>query len=285
MNKTAYINFNGAFYNCDTPIFNSSNRSFRYGDCLFETIHALGTSLQFFDQHYTRLTKGMQVLSMDIPADFKITLEQNIINTINKNRYFGGNRIRLSIFRDSNGLYTPTSNKIAFLIEVSQLEEKQYVLNSKGLHIGLYDEVHKQSTPYTSFKTANAMLFIMAANYKQKKELDDCLLINEEGNIIEAISSNLFIVTNNILQTPAVESGIVQGIMREQIINLALEHNFTVFEDCLLTETDILKADEIFLTNAISGIRWVIAYKQRRYFNKTAKLLIKLLNDKSFGNN
>ncbi len=284
MNKTAYINFNGAFYNCETPIFNSSNRSFRYGDCLFETIRGLGTSLQFFDQHYARLTKGMQVLSMDIPADFKTILEQNITKTINKNRYFGGNRIRLSIFRGGGGLYTPASNKIAFLIEVSQLKEKQYVLNSRGLNIGLYEEVRKQPAPYASFKTANSMLFIMAGIYKQNNGLDDCLLTSGQGNIIEAISSNLFIINNDILQTPPVESGIVRGIMREQIINLALEQNITVFEDCQFTETDILKADEIFLTNAVSGIRWVAAYKQRRYFNKTAKLLIKHLNEKSFGN-
>ncbi len=126
------------------------------------------------------------------------------------------------------------------------------------------------------------MLYIMAANHKQQHGLNDCLLVNEMGNIIEAISSNLFIVTNNILQTPAVESGIVKGIMREQVINLALKHNFTVFDDCEITETDILKADEIFFTNAISGIQWVVAYKQRRYFNKTAKIMAQLLNEATF---
>ncbi len=69
MKATAYINLNGEFYNSETPIFTGKNRSFRYGDCLFETIHALGTSIQFFEQHYARLTDGMKVLSMDIPLN------------------------------------------------------------------------------------------------------------------------------------------------------------------------------------------------------------------------
>ncbi len=275
---TPYINVNGVFHPQDATVFKSKNRSFRYGDCLFETIHAIGSRIQFFEQHYDRLIRGMTVLNMDIPSHFKELLEKYITDTINKNRYFGGNRIRLSVFRDSDGLYTPKSNQVAFLIEVFPLDTKQYMLNDKGWNIGIYKEIYKQKTPYSSFKTANSMLYIMAANYNQTHHFDDCLLVDSEGYLMEGISSNLFVVTKDTLQTPALSTGIVEGVMRQQIIEIASANNYIVFDDCLISEADLLQADEIFLTNAIHGIRWVSAYKQRRYFNKVAKELTQYLN-------
>jgi branched-chain amino acid aminotransferase len=122
----------------------------------------------------------------------------------------------------------------------------------------------------------------MAGNYKTKNNLDDCLILNDRGNPIESISSNLFIVKNNTLLTPSIESGAVAGIMREQLIETALKLNITVYDDCLLTSDDLLEADEIFLSNAINGIRWVVAFKDRRYFNKTSRILIEELNRCSF---
>ncbi len=282
MDTVQKICLDGKLYPKDELLFGAENRAFRYGDSLFETIHANGTEIQFLPEHLNRLIKGMNCLGMTIPPVFRERIKTNIIFLINKNKAFAGTRIRLSVFRKDGGLYTPTDNSISYLIETSVLENDHYVLNRKGLKIGIYDDIRKSYNLISRFKTGNSLPFILAANYRKSMNWDDCLLLNERGNIVESISSNLFLVKNGILMTPSIENGGVSGIMREQIIDIATNLNITVFDDCNLNQENILNADEIFLTNAICGIQWVVAYQERRYFNKTAKLLIDELNRKAF---
>jgi branched-chain amino acid aminotransferase len=118
----------------------------------------------------------------------------------------------------------------------------------------------------------------MASLYARSKGLDDCLLQNYKLGIIEATSSNLFIVSNGVLYTPSLEDGCVGGIMRMQVINIALENQIKVYE-CNLNPQNLLAADEIFLTNAINGIQWVGSYRTKRYFNEMSRRMIGLLND------
>ena len=282
MNTVEKICLNGKLYSKDELLFGAGNRAFRYGDSLFETIHANGTEIQFLPEHLNRLTRGMDCLGMIIPSGFREKIKKDIIFLINKNKAFAGTRIRLSVFRKDGGLYTPTDNSISYLIETSVLENAHYVLNRKGLIIGVFDDMRKSYNLVSQYKTGNSLPFILAANYRKSMNWDDCLLLNERGNIVESISSNLFLVKDGVLMTPSIENGGVSGIMRKQIIEIAANLNITVFDDCNLNHETILSADEIFLTNAISGIQWVVAYQQRRYFNKTAKLLIEELNRKAF---
>jgi len=276
------LSYNGDFYSEDTALFTADNRAFRYGDSLFETIHCNGTQIQFFDEHIERLKLGMNQLHMEIPDNFPEIIEQNIKSLITKNKSFLGTRIRLSIFRNSGGLYTPKTNRISYLIESSKLEEPQYFLNKKGLKIGLFDTYKKTSNSLSGFKTGNSLPFILAGLHKSEKKWDDCLLINERQNLVESVSSNLFVVKDGILFTPSLESGAVNGIMREQIIQIALDLGITVYDDCIMKPEQLMEADEIFLSNAIVGIRWVVAYGERRYFNRSAKVLIEELNKRAF---
>jgi len=276
------LSYNGDFYPEDTALFTADNRAFRYGDSLFETIHCNGTQIQFFDEHIERLKLGMNQLHMEIPDNFPEIIEQNIKSLITKNKSFLGTRIRLSIFRNSGGLYTPKTNRISYLIESSKLEEPQYFLNKKGLKIGLFDTYKKTSNSLSGFKTGNSLPFILAGLHKSEMKWDDCLLINERQNLVESVSSNLFVVKDGILFTPSLESGAVNGIMREQIIQIALDLGITVYDDCIMKPEQLMEADEIFLSNAIVGIRWVVAYGERRYFNRSAKVLIEELNKRAF---
>jgi len=274
--------YNGEFYSDDTALFSADNRAFRYGDSLFETIHTSGTQIQFLQEHIERLTLGMAQLNMEIPVNFHSTIEKNIKRLITRNKSFLGTRIRLSVFRNSGGLYTPTTNSISYLIESSKLDEPKYFLNKKGLQIGLFDTYKKTSNSLSGFKTGNSLPFILAGLHKEEMKWDDCLLINERQNLVESVSSNLFVVKDGILFTPSVESGAVNGIMREQIIQIALNLGITVYDDCIMKPEQLKDADEIFLTNAITGIRWVVAYEERRYFNRSAKTLIEELNKRAF---
>ncbi len=118
----------------------------------------------------------------------------------------------------------------------------------------------------------------MASIKAQERQLDDLLISNDVGGILESSSSNLFVVSNGVLYTPGLEEGCLAGTMRMQIINLAIRNNIRVYESNILPQ-NLLVADEIFLTNAISGITWISGYRTKRYFNNTSKRLIHLLNE------
>lgn len=117
----------------------------------------------------------------------------------------------------------------------------------------------------------------MAALYAQEHDLDDVILQNDKFEIIEGTSSNLFIVSNGVLYTPGLDSGCVGGTMRMQLINLAIKNNIRVYESNI-APSNLLVADEVFFSNAISGIRWVASYKTKRYFNSVSQKLVDLLN-------
>lgn len=273
-----WINLNGNLLPSGEVGITPENRSFRYGDALFETIRMAYGKAQLLEGHTERLLAGMRVLEMDIPEDFTAARFRTEIeelcrmNTVKKDA-----RIRLTVFRDTGGFYAPDTNTASFLIEAQPVEEEGYVLNTRGYNVDVFPNIKKPLNGLSGLKTANALIYVMGGVYKNKHNLDDCVIINEKGNICEAISSNLFVVKNGALYTPALEEGCVPGVMRQEVLRLARESRVAVYEISLLMNV-LLNADELFLTNAVHGIVWVGAYKGKRYFNNTAKQFSDKLN-------
>jgi len=275
-----YISLNGIKLKETDAILTASNRAFRYGDALFETIRCIHQKPAYFHDHYQRIINGMSLLKMELkslpPAD---VIQAQISSLIRKNRLFGDARARLTIFREDGGLYTPSSNRINYLIEASPLLTNGYELNSKGLLIDIFEDEHKPINRFSQYKTANALLFVLAGLDKKEKGRDDVLILNSRDQIIEGLASNLFWVKDNVLYTPYRSSGCVDGIMRKQLLRIMKEFGWSIFEVGGADYKTLLKADEIFLSNAIQGIQWVVGLKDKRYFCKKAKELNRLLNE------
>ena len=265
------------------PSLMHNNRAFCYGDALFETMHANGTQLQFFKEHYSRLTKGMEMLQMEkrnLPD--AVMLESLLRKLLNKNHLYKGVRVRLSVFRDTGGFYTPENNSVSWLAETIPLHADQYLLNKKGLITALFTDFSKKADNLANLKTSNSLLYILAGLHRNKHGWDDCFILNTEGRLAETISSNIFIMKKGVLFTPSLDEGCVAGIMRRQIIRIAATEGLECTES-QITEEDLLAADECFLTNAIGGIRWVLAYRNKRYYSKTSRMLVSSLNSEQFG--
>lgn len=283
MAVNSFILFNGEYYFKDKFGISFKNRAFCYGDGLFETMHANGTEIQFFEDHMIRLKYGMKVLKMEIPTaiDSGFILKE-IIKLLHKNKLYQGVRIRLSVFRNEGGKYTPTNNNISYLVETEYIENDHYELNHKGYIIDLYKDIQKPINKFANLKTSNSLLYIMAGLYAKEKKINDCVILNNKGNLVEGISSNLFIIKGDTLITPALTEGPVAGIMRKQILKIANSVGFKIEHESSVSEQQLLSADEVFFTNSINGIRWVLAYKEIRYFNNNTKKLIDKLNMTAF---
>ena len=274
-----YLSHNGNFILADMPVVTANNRSFRYGDALFETIRITNYNPQFLKEHLMRLHAGMDILKMEMNPLLNSTyLEHAILELAQKNNITSDGRVRLTVYRNEGGFYAPSDNKVSFLIEVDSLDEIGYTLNSKGYTVDLFTEFKKAQNNLSSIKYANSAIYVMAGIHKVQQQLDECLLLNDKHHIIEGISSNIFAVKNGVLYTPPVTDGCVNGVMRKKIIEIAQANKIAVYEISVMQNV-LLGADELFLTNTINGIRWVVAYKQKRYFNDTSKKLTEKLNE------
>lgn len=283
MMQNTYIWFNGEYHRTDSPVLNIGNRAFRYGDGLFETIHCYGTEPYYLDFHYKRLTKGLQLLEIEKPYSLsQVKLNEVITKLLNKNRHFGSTRVRVSVFRSNGGLYTPESNSASVAVESYPLDFRFYQYNQQGLMLDIYDDIAKPINILSSVKSCNALLYVKAGLYRKKNELDECIILNEYGRVAESISSNVFVVKKGEIFTPGLSEGCIPGVMRQVVINLARSLGYKVFDDVALNTKVFSTCDELFLTNAISGIRWVLGLGGNRYFNTVSRQLSAELNRITF---
>jgi branched-subunit amino acid aminotransferase/4-amino-4-deoxychorismate lyase len=274
-----YVNYNGELTSGKQPVIDLGNRGYWYGDGVFESVRIMNGKPLNLSNHITRLIEGAKALKIKIPAYYGHSFfESKIEELISLANIEQGGKCRISIDRASGGTYKPMSNDAHFLIEVQDYELNNFELNAKGLEIDQYTEIKKVKDKLSNFKTKSGLIYVMAAIYATEKNLDDVLLVNDRGGILESSNSNLFVVSNGVLYTPGLEEGCLAGTMRMQVINLAVKNNIKVYE-CNILPQNLLVADEIFLTNAIKGITWVSGYRTKRYFNNTARKFVALLND------
>lgn len=273
-----FINFNGNIVPADQQILTVANRGFRYGDGLFESMRWMKGELKFAELHSERIRKGFKLLKMDswshVDAWF---IRERIEELLRRNKTGPDARARLTVFRDGEGLYSPGSNKMAFVLEANKVEESSYMLNDKGLIIGVYDEITKPVNILSNLKTCNSLIYVLAGIYKNQNALDEVLILNNNGFLCESMSSNAFVVYDRKLYTPALNEGCIAGVMRQVVIKLAKENGIELVEAQI--NPDILnEADEVFLTNAAKGIQWVMGYNNKRYFNEVSRFLQEKLN-------
>ncbi|PJJ84389.1 aminotransferase class IV [Mucilaginibacter auburnensis] len=272
-----FINFNGEILPADAKVLSVANRAFKYGDGLFESMRMLKGQLKFAEQHADRLHKGMKALKMDGYSQLdtwflKEKAEQ--LASVNKIKH---GRLRLTVYRDSEGLYTPTQNKTGYILEIQPADEPRYFLNSKGLIVDVFTELTKPTNFLSNIKTCNSLVYVLAGIHKSQNNLDDVLLLNQNGFLCEASSSNVFVYYQNHLYTPALSEGCVEGVMRQAVINIAQQNDIPLTEAQINPEI-LYAADEVFLTNAVKGIQSVMGYGIRRYFNKMSKVFVDELN-------
>jgi branched-chain amino acid aminotransferase len=274
-----YINNNGSVLTSDAPTIHAGNRGHVYGDGVFESIRIMNGVPLNMENHIRRLLEGAKAIKMRPASYFTVQFfEEKIIELCQKSEILEGGRCRISLDRVTGGAYKPESNEACYFIEVYHYETNNFELNSKGLEVDQYTDIKKQRNFLSNFKTKSGLIYVMAAINASDRKLDDVLIANDTGGILESSSCNIFVVSNSVLYTPGLEEGCLAGTMRMQIINLALKNGIKVYE-CNILPQNLLAADEIFFTNAIRGVNWVSGYRTKRYFNNMSRKFVALLND------
>lgn len=272
------INLNGVVQDSNWQL-SVLNRSFLYGDGVFETLKIVNKKILFFEDHYFRLMASMRIIRMQIPMSFTLEyLEEQILNLAKVNNHQNSARIRFTVFRNEGGFYLPTDNSVSFIIQSAEIVETQYHFVKTTFEVDLYKDFIVPKQLLSTLKTANKITHVTASIFAKENDLDATLLINEDKNVIEAANGNLFMLMGNKLITPPISEGCLNGIMRRQIIELAKKmDSIEVFEE-VVSPFDLQKADELFITNVITGIQPITKYRKKEFGIALAQELLGKLN-------
>ena len=273
------INFNGSIVSDDANLL-THNRSFLYGDAVFETVKIVNSKILFLEDHYFRLMSSMRIVRMEIPMNFTMEyLEEQILTLAKAKNIQNSSRARITVYRNDGGYYLPQNNTVSYLITVESLENALYSIVQNEYVVDLYTDFYVAKQLLSSIKTTNKLLNITASIYASENDLDNCLLLNDSKNVIEALQGNLFMLKGNTLVTPPVSEGCLNGVMRKQILSLARTiENLEVIEEAI-SPFDLQKADELFITNVIKGIQPITKYRKKEFTIDFSKLLVQKLND------
>lgn len=271
---------NGNYFYYEDKQLEVTNRAFRYGDAIFESMFVVSKKIPLLAKHFERLTEAAKYWEMQLPSGFNVErIAKEVERLCNRNRLFQGARVRLTIFRSGEGLYTPVTNAASYLLEVTYFAEQEFTLNAVGWRVENYTEEYKYPVKAGRYKTAQCLLSIKSSIFKQKKTCDEVLLLSPKHEVVEAAAYNVFALKGNVLLTPHLESGCVAGVMRNTVLQYASELGLHT-EEVPFSLQILEEAEEVFLTNAVVGLRWVLVWKEKRYFSSTAKRITALLNKK-----
>jgi branched-chain amino acid aminotransferase len=274
------VNFNGNIQE-SSSVTVDSNRGFLFGDSIFETIKVLDNKVLFLEDHYFRLMASMRICRMEIPMNFTMEyFEEQILNLIATFSDSNSYRVRFSVYRDSDGFYLPKSRQVQFIINATPLVSELYIIRKEQYEVELYKDFYVSKQLLSTLKTNNKMLQITGSIFADENGYDNCLVLNEEKNVVEALQSNLFMKTGNVIVTPPVSDGCLNGIMRKQILEILKKIEGIEVKEASVSPFDLQKADELFLTNVISGIQPITKYRKKEYTIVFAHEVLKRLNAK-----
>lgn len=274
------INYSGTL-TADPGITIYDNRGLLYGDAVFETLRVLDGKILFLEDHYFRLMASMRILRMEIPMDFTMEYMEEQVTRLTA--ALGGSasyRARITVFRKPGGYYLPKDNTVDFIITATAVEDVLYSFDEVAYEVDLFRDYYITKQLLSTIKSTNKMVQITGSIFANENGLDNCLLLNDEKNVVEALQGNLFMLMGNRLVTPPVSDGCLNGIMRKQILALAQKIEGIEVEEASISPFDLQKADELFITNVIRGIQPVTRYRKKEFGTALASDLVKRLNAK-----
>ena len=274
------VNFNGTL--TKNPEFSELNRGMLYGDAVFETIRYTGDKIAFWEDHYFRLMASMRILRMEIPLHFTPEyFEEELFKLLDAvSLREKPARMRLTVIRNAGGNYLPQDNGVFYYVMATELEHSFYTLSETPYEVELYKDHYLNADLLSTLKTANKLINVTGSIFAQENGFENCLLINTNKAIAEALNGNLFLVKGNTIKTPPLTDGCLRGIIRKQLIAILGKLKEYTFEEASISPFELQKADELFITNTITGIQPITKYRKKYFENKVAKDLLGKLNAK-----
>lgn len=235
------------------------DRGFLYGDSVFETLRTYQGRVFAVQQHLERLRHSAELVHIEVGAndrDLVDELERGVALAKNEESY-----LRLMVTRGSGDLslapdaiLTPT--RVLIVAPLRPLERSAYEIGVSAVTYRTRRAV--DATDAVGAKIGNYLVAVLAMRVARQAGANEALVVNADGRIIEGATSNVFVVRGGRLTTPPETAGILAGITRALLLELAKDQGFRVeFESPSIEQT--YAADEVMLTSSIREIVPVIS--------------------------
>lgn len=269
------VYYNGTYVDSTIGIVDVQNRSFKYGDAVFESCLYNSGKIPLLAYNLARLFRGCSLLHFSIPPYWQAAFFENIVHELAVHHGLQTARIKITVWRSGAGLYRPQQHSVDMLIEIFPLEHTPFSAAKRAYAVDVYAEFPKLIHPISACKTANALTYVLAGIYAEQHALDDVFLINTEGELADAISSNIWMLSGHTLVTTPELNGGVRGTMQEWLCDHAEDLGYQLNRKPINPD-DPLDAEAVFVTNAIQGLIPVTRYRNRVFENNKP---IQLLTD------
>ncbi|MEO6917400.1 MAG: aminotransferase class IV [Chitinophagaceae bacterium] len=271
---TTFIHSNGLIIDAGDFRICPDNRGFRYGDGLFETMKVRDGEILLEALHFERLFSSLRLLRFDIPEYFTDSyVREQVGLLLEKNGHRSLARVRLMVYRGDGGLYDSADHRPQLLIQSWPLQEQ---IAGPGLQIDIFPDSRKACDLFSGIKSNNYLCYSMGALFAKRHALDDALILNHFNRVSETTIANIFIVIKGLIKTPPLTEGCVNGVYRRYLLQCFIQHRIEFVEEAVTVEM-MLQADEVFITNAITGIRSVQRCREVVYGSETTVKLQALL--------
>lgn len=276
------VDFNGQMVSGQNDFLNYRNRGLRFGDSLFETVRAVNGNIVFWEDHYLRLMSSMRILRMEIPMSFTMEfLEQSLIDVLVANNLQNTSAgLRLTLFRDNGDEYTPENNQISYIIEAEPLSAPFFLLQSEHYEVELFKDFYVNADTLSTLETNNKMIQVLGGIYAKENGYQDVLLLNHNKQVVESGHGNLFMCNGNIIKTPPLSDGCSNGIVRKKLMEIVGDLKDLKLVEESISPFDLQKADELFITDTLNGIRPITRYRKKSFAIQISQNLLAALNTK-----
>lgn len=257
------IYINGDLLPKDQAVVSVYDHGLLYGDGVFEGIRVYSSKVFRNEDHINRLYESARAIRLEIPISPE-EMTKAVAETVAANNIVDG-YVRLVVTRGSGTLgldIRRTSNPQVIVIadSISLYPEDLY---ENGLKIITASTIRNHPGALSPrIKSLNYLNNILAKIEGTDAGCMEALMLNHKGEVSECTGDNIFIMKNGLLKTPPTDAGILDGVTRQVVIELATEAGYTVQETSLVRH-DIYVADECFLTGTAAEVIPVVALDQR----------------------
>ncbi|MFP4176930.1 MAG: branched-chain-amino-acid transaminase [Planctomycetota bacterium] len=257
------VYINGEFIDKSEASISVFDHGLLYGDGVFEGIRAYGGQVFRCEEHVQRLYDSAKAIALDIPMPPE-QMREAIEKTLDINELSDA-YIRVVVTRGVGTLGldpTKCDNPQVIIItdEISLYPPEFYEKGLEVITVATVRNAHNALSP--KIKSLNYLNNILAKIEGIQSGVIEAIMLNNEGYVAECTGDNLFIVTDGTLVTPPPEAGILEGITRQTVMDLAREAGIGA-EERQLTRFDLYVADEAFLTGTAAEIVPVVRIDSR----------------------
>lgn len=229
------------------------DHGFLYGDGIYETMRAYEGTVFMLDRHIERLNRSASMMKMGIPSPECV--RDAVYKTIRANELRSA-YVRVTISRGKGpiGLDPALCPKPTFVVIAEEFRGYPETYYSEGVKFIIAQTRRNLIQALNPrIKSLNFLNNIFAKLEAKEQGAYEAIMLNADGFIAEGTVCNIFFVRDNIICTPSVDVGVLDGITRELVIRLAIQAGLEVKEGSFLPE-DIFAASEVFLTNTTSEV-------------------------------